>query len=821
MKTLRLILGIALTSCGILAVFRPPPVIAAENISFSLSFLGEFTLPVEDLEIFAKEGRITPKFAYYADLIEPRTRQQLRHILQTSFTKDPVKVYRLTNTPMGEDFLRQMGNIIYTHPQSNGFYAIRAALIQASGEPEGLTAINFLRHFPTKEIHLNANTIFSFIQQAEKFFDYRDSTVKAIAQQAEREIVSRSNAEIEKIPDLRQPGDRQVNQTTITFPVDELRQTDSGFAGNYNLDVDIYSSQKSNQPAPLVIITHGFGSHRSDFDYLAKHLASYGYVVAIPEHIGSSHRYKQAYMRGEVSVAVSPVEFYSRPRDITYLLDRLEQHPDYQQQINWSQIGVLGHSLGGTTALVVSGAPLNLTRLTDVCGRDRFPLNISLFLQCRASSLPPGNYNLRDPRIKAVAAFNPVISSVLGIESMQQIALPTLIVGGTRDFVSPYIDEQVHPFLWLTTPHKYLATIVNGSHFSTVGEANIVDINNFINGSEANFGQDYLKALSLAFLEVHLRDRPEYRASLTAAYGYKISNPKLPLHLIQSLTSEQLESAYGKTPPITPIPESLVTEKSQPNRNVLAEIEQTGVLKVGMRTDAAPFGYTERENYWNGYCADLADALGDRLTKKLNTSTSIKVVKIPSSLANRFKLVEQGLVHLECGPNSIVSDREEITFSDPFFSSGTRFLINKTKASRLDFSSSLEGLKLGVLGATTNKQFLQQNYPNAEIVAFESMDGRSKAIQAIKDGTIDAFASDSVLLMGELDRRGLNRKNYQTIPAQPLTCDYYGLILPKNDSLWLNTVNSFIYDRASKSIFNRWLTNYYDRAIADLDYCQN
>ncbi len=640
MKKLRLILGIALTSWGILAVFKPPPLIAAEKIAFSLSVFGEFTLPVEDLEIFAKEGRITSKFAYYANRIESKTLQQLRRILQTSFTKDPVEVYRLTNTPMGEDFLRRLGNIIYTHPQRNGFYAIRAALIQASGEPEGLTAINFLQHFPTKEIQFNAKSILAIVKEAESFFDYKDSTVKAIAQQAEREIASRSNAEIKKIPDLRQPGDRQVDQKTITFPIDELRQTDSGFAGNYNLDVDIYSSRKLNQPAPLdvdiyssrklnqpaplVIITHGFGSHRSDFDYLAKHLASYGYVVAIPEHIGSSHRYKQAYMRGEVSVAVSPVEFYSRPRDITYLLDRLEQHPDYQPQINWSQIGVLGHSLGGTTALLVSGAPLNLTRLTDVCDRDRFPLNISLFLQCRASSLPPGNYNLRDPRIKAVAVFNPVTSSVLGIESMQQIALPTLIIGGTRDFVSPYIEEQVHPFLWLTTPHKYLATIVNGSHFSTVDEANIVDINNFINGSEANFGQDYLKALSLAFLEVHLRDREQYRASLRAAYGHKISNPKLPLHLIQSLTSEQLELAYGKTPPITPIPESLVKEPSQPNRNVLAEIEQTGVLKVGMRTDAAPFGYTERENYWNGYCADLADALGDRLTQELGFCLEIR-----------------------------------------------------------------------------------------------------------------------------------------------------------------------------------------------------
>jgi len=31
----------------------------------------------------------------------------------------------------------------------NGFYAIRSALVLAAADPEGLTGLSFIRHFPT------------------------------------------------------------------------------------------------------------------------------------------------------------------------------------------------------------------------------------------------------------------------------------------------------------------------------------------------------------------------------------------------------------------------------------------------------------------------------------------------------------------------------------------------------------------------------------------------------------------------------------------------------------------------------------------------
>ncbi|GAB4536946.1 MAG: hypothetical protein Tsb0014_25170 [Pleurocapsa sp.] len=219
-----------------------------------------------------------------------------------------------------------------------------------------------------------------------------------------------------------------------------------------------------------------------------------------------------------------------------------------------------------------------------------------------------------------------------------------------------------------------------------------------------------------------------------------------------------------------------------------------------------------------GYCTDLATALGDRLSQDLNMP--IEIIKEPSSFSNKFELVAQNRVHLECGANSIVGDRENVVFSDPFFSSGTRFLVNNHNPS-FNLDSQLEGIKLGVIKDSTTQQYLQQNYPEAEIVTFKGLDDKKQGIQAVNSGEIDAMASDRVLLTGEIHRQKLDKNNYQTIPEYPLTCDYYGLILPTGDPQWRNTVNTFIRDRSAKQVFDEWLGEYYQNAIADLDYCQN
>lgn len=210
MKKIAFLLTIAFSTFGMVAMLKPPPTHAAERISFSILILGEFHLSVEALEIFAREGRITPEFAYFAKRLDAESLENLRQILQTNFDIEPITMYRLTNLPMGEDSLRRMGKVVYTHPKRNGMYAIRAALILGTTEPDGLNAINFLRHFPGEEMQLNAMLIPSLAKETKSFLRYVDTTVKAIAEQAATEIKTQSAIDLKFVFDLYQIEQYQV-----------------------------------------------------------------------------------------------------------------------------------------------------------------------------------------------------------------------------------------------------------------------------------------------------------------------------------------------------------------------------------------------------------------------------------------------------------------------------------------------------------------------------------------------------------------------------------------------------------------------------------
>ena len=59
-------------------------------------------------------------------------------------------------------------------------------------------------------------------------------------------------------------------------------------------------------PAPVVIVSHGFGAVKEDFVFLNQHLASHGYVVMAPDHVGSDLSYREAYLGGALKYAAQP-----------------------------------------------------------------------------------------------------------------------------------------------------------------------------------------------------------------------------------------------------------------------------------------------------------------------------------------------------------------------------------------------------------------------------------------------------------------------------------------------------------------------------------
>ena len=133
------------------ALFAAMPVQAAERIVFAYGQL-EFYLPVSSLETFARDGNVDKYLEYYFRFLTPEVQSEVRKALQASSQEKPLPVSQILYSPMGEAALRDLGELIQTGPEQNGFYALRAAAIQSAAHPEGLSLMGFLRHFPTSNI---------------------------------------------------------------------------------------------------------------------------------------------------------------------------------------------------------------------------------------------------------------------------------------------------------------------------------------------------------------------------------------------------------------------------------------------------------------------------------------------------------------------------------------------------------------------------------------------------------------------------------------------------------------------------------------------
>ena len=249
--------------------------------------------------------------------------------------------------------------------------------------------------------------------------------------------------------------------------------------------------------------------------------------------------------------------------------------------------------------------------------------------------------------------------------------------------------------------------------------------------------------------------------------------------------------------------------QTEDTEDTLDKIQRTGVLKVAIREDAPPFGFLDANGKLQGYCLDLFALIEAKLTEQIpRNSLSLKLYK--STVRNRFDLVSSNVVDLECGPNTIRSDvSENVDFSTGFFVTGTQFLVRQSD--RFDLDGDLDNARLGVISNTTTEKTIAQRYPSATLRRYSGVTARTRGIEAVQQGKLDAMISDGILLRAEAQQQGLSTAEYPLIPNIPLTCDRYGMIIQSDDPQWQDFINSVIESDEAAALSQAWfggLLNY-------------
>ncbi|CAN5758614.1 alpha/beta hydrolase [soil metagenome] len=517
-----------------LAALVASPGWAAERLVIKVGPLRQ-VIALRDLETFAQTGEVSPSLRLYQRFLSPQVQLALQQRLELDPQMSDRMIEDVLASANGELFTNALARIApnLTIPQ------LQAAIRLAASQADGLSLLDILRAVPQETLEIDLSAAIALASQLNLSNLESRSLSGVLEQELKVEPTSLSTLPPSDLDPTAQGQNNRVLQRTLSFrDVDRQRV----------IPVEVHWTR--NPRGPLVVLSHGFGADRYFLDYLAQHLASHGLTVVSVEHPGSN---VQALLNLPVDpeLAESPSrllpakEFLDRPRDISFVLDQLAQLDQrsffYDGVFNTEDVTLIGHSLGGYTGLALAGATLDLRSLQSFC-QDIQPLGVSPadWLQCAAVDLPEQVADLSDDRIKQVMAMNPLVGKLFGEAGLSAVTVPTLILTGTQDSVTPPLNQQLVPFEQLSGP-KYLLAVIGGTHLSVGDPSNInqalteLPFMSELRGEETAQLRQLLQGISLSFVLQRSPEAEQYRPFLIAAYVQSFSTPTLPLRLAEAL----------------------------------------------------------------------------------------------------------------------------------------------------------------------------------------------------------------------------------------------------------------------------------------------
>jgi glutamate/aspartate transport system substrate-binding protein len=177
---------------------------------------------------------------------------------------------------------------------------------------------------------------------------------------------------------------------------------------------------------------------------------------------------------------------------------------------------------------------------------------------------------------------------------------------------------------------------------------------------------------------------------------------------------------------------------------------------------------------------------------------------------NRITMVTNGTVDLECGSTTnTLSRQEQVDFSSMTFVDGGSLLV-RTDA-RIDRLSDIAGKRVAVVPGTTTEKVMAEALKKANLtVQMINVKEHAEGIAALEKGTVDAYASDRVILIGLAMKSKDPTK--LAIADQYFSYEPYGLMLRRGDAdfrLAVNRVLGRLYRSGEiVQVYERWFGSF-------------
>jgi dienelactone hydrolase len=149
---------------------------------------------------------------------------------------------------------------------------------------------------------------------------------------------------------------------------------------------DLPAAEPESRPFPLVLFSHGFCGFRQQSTFLTTAMASWGFIVAAPEH---SARDLTSCLAGTIGQGASTDVEDLRAAIPVMEAENLRDDGVLATRVDTSRIAVVGHSAGGAAAIQMSADPQIATFVALAAGNGNPPAKPGLLVAGDADAIAP------------------------------------------------------------------------------------------------------------------------------------------------------------------------------------------------------------------------------------------------------------------------------------------------------------------------------------------------------------------------------------------------------------------------------------------------
>lgn len=222
-----------------------------------------------------------------------------------------------------------------------------------------------------------------------------------------------------------------------------------------------------------------------------------------------------------------------------------------------------------------------------------------------------------------------------------------------------------------------------------------------------------------------------------------------------------------------------VQAQAQAAPDTLAKVRSEGVIRLGVRDNAAPFAYVDAKGKPGGFTWDVCRALVKNLEAELGRPIEIKVV--PNAFAAPFDLLKDGRIDMQCGATTHSAERaKQADFSNTFFVSGIAVAYRKED---VQYANSLKFGRVAVLANSMAAKIMERRMGakgSASIDTMVPVKNYEEGVAKLKAKEADTLFADSVLI--PLDPAIDRRRSLETVEP-------YALMMRKGDRAFVDAVD--------------------------------